>query len=257
MSVRLTIQDHVARVTLARPDSLNAVDSATREELLAIWSQLEASTDVRVIVLTGEGDRAFCAGADLKEEGKHGLDYWADPTPGGFGGIALRTTLNIPVIARVNGYALGGGFEMMLGADIVVAVDDAKLGLPEPRVGHLPLDGGIALLQRQIPFRQAMAILLTGRPISANEALTMGLINEVVPRSELDDAVDRWVKAILACSPTSLQAIKQCVRNTTTLSPIEAQSARLPALMKALQSEDSQEGVRAFREKRPPVWTGR
>lgn len=257
MNVRLTIEDHVATVTLSRPDSLNAVDSATANELQAIWSQLETNVDVRVIVLTGEGERAFCVGADLKEPGRYGLDYWAHPAAGGFGGISLRETLDIPVIARVNGYALGGGFEMMLGADIVVALETAKFGLPEPRVGHVPVDGGAVLLQRQIPYRQAMGILLTGRNVSAQEALTMGLINEVVARDELDAAVDRWVKAILACSPTSLRAIKQCVRRTATLSPIEAQRARLPALVAALESEDSKEGVRAFREKRAPVWSGR
>jgi len=257
MNVRLTLQDHVATVTLARPDSLNAVDSATASELQAVWLQLEADPSVRCIVLTGEGDRAFCVGADLKEPGRHGIDYWAHPTPGGFGGLALRDTLDVPVIARVNGYVLGGGFEMMLGADLVVAVDTAKFGLPEPRVGHVPLDGGAVLLQRQIPFRQAMGILLTGRNVSAQEALAMGLINEVVPREELDAAVDRWVKAVLACSPTSVRAIKQCVRRTATLSSAEAQRTRLPALIAALESEESQEGVRAFREKRAPVWTGR
>jgi len=257
MNVRLTIEDHVATVTLARPDSLNAVDSATADELQAIWLRLEADRDVRVIVLTGEGDRAFCVGADLKQPGRHGLDYWAHPTSGGFGGIALRETLDVPVIARVNGYALGGGFEMMLGADIVVAVETAKFGLPEPRVGHVPLDGGAVLLQRQIPYRQAMGILLTGRTVSAQEALAMGLINEVVVREELDAAVNRWLTAILACSPTSLRAIKQCARRTATLSPVEAQRARLPALMAALESEDAKEGILAFREKRAPVWTGR
>jgi len=239
-NVRLTIEDHVATVTIARPGALNAIDSVTANQLQGIWAQLEANADVRVIVLTGEGERAFCVGADLKEESGSGLNYWANSTPGGFGGLALRETLDIPVIARVNGYALGGGFEMMLGTDIVVAVEDAKFGLPEPLVGHIPLDGGAVLLQRQIPYR-----------------LAMGLINEVAARAELDAAVARWVKAILACSPTSLRAIKQCVRRTATLSPAEAQRARLPALMAALTSDDAQEGVRAFREKRPPVWTGK
>jgi crotonobetainyl-CoA hydratase len=256
-NVRLTIEDHVATVTISRAGALNAIDSVTANELQGIWAQLEANADVRVIVLTGEGERAFCVGADLKEESGSGLKYWANSTPGGFGGLALRETLDIPVIARVNGYALGGGFEMMLGTDIVVAVEDAKFGLPEPLVGHIPLDGGAVLLQRQIPYRQAMGILMTGRRVSAQEALAMGLINEVATRAELDGAVARWVKAILACSPTSLRAIKQCVRRTAALSPAEAQRARLPALMAALTSDDAQEGVRAFREKRPPVWTGK
>jgi crotonobetainyl-CoA hydratase len=196
-------------------------------------------------------------GADLKNPSMSGLEYWAAPRPGGFGGIALRETLNVPVIARVNGYALGGGFEMVLGCDLVVACEEASFGLPEALVGRMPLDGGMTLLQRQIPYRQAMAMLLTGRRVSAREALDMGLVNEVVPRVELDAAVGRWVEALLACAPLSLQAIKQVVRRTSTLSAAEAQALRLPALVSALQSDDAHEGVRAFQEKRKPRWSGR
>jgi crotonobetainyl-CoA hydratase len=185
------------------------------------------------------------------------LDYWARARPGGFGGIALRDSLNLPVIARVNGFALGGGFEMVLGCDIVVACAEASFGLPEPLVGRMPLDGGMTLLQRQIPHRLAMGMLLTGQRIDAARALEWGLINEVVPRADLDDAVARWVDRILACAPLSVQAIKQVVRATGSMAPAEAQALRLPALVAALQSEDSQEGVRAFQEKRKPVWQGR
>jgi crotonobetainyl-CoA hydratase len=256
MSVRLVIDQHVATVTLARPDALNAVDLATEAELQRVWTELEHSRDVRVVILTGEGERAFCVGADLKNPSVSGLEYWAAPRPGGFGGIALRETLNVPVIARVNGYALGGGFEMVLGCDLVVACDEASFGLPEALVGRMPLDGGMTLLQRQIPYRQAMAMLMTGRRISARQALDMGLVNEVVPRADLDAAVGRWVQALLACAPLSLQAIKQVVRRTSTLSPADAQALRLPALVAALQSEDANEGVRAFQEKRKPVWSG-
>ncbi|HYS67127.1 MAG TPA: enoyl-CoA hydratase-related protein [Paraburkholderia sp.] len=257
MSVRLVIDQHVATVTLARPEALNAVDLATEVELQCVWSELEHNRDVRVVVLTGEGERAFCVGADLKNPSVSGLEYWAAPRPGGFGGIALRETLNVPVIARVNGYALGGGFEMVLGCDLVVACDEASFGLPEALVGRMPLDGGMTLLQRQIPYRQAMAMLMTGRRVSAREGLEMGLVNEVVPRAELDAAVERWVQALLACAPLSLQAIKQVVRRTSTLSPADAQALRLPAVVAALQSEDANEGVRAFQEKRKPVWSGR
>ncbi|MFM0313238.1 enoyl-CoA hydratase-related protein [Paraburkholderia nemoris] len=256
MSVRLVIDQHVATVTLARPEALNAVDLATEAELQRVWNELERNRDVRVVVLTGEGERAFCVGADLKNPSVSGLEYWAAPRPGGFGGIALRETLNVPVIARVNGYALGGGFEMVLGCDLVVACDEASFGLPEALVGRMPLDGGMTLLQRQIPYRQAMAMLMTGRRVSAREALEMGLVNEVVPRAELDAAVERWVQALLACAPLSLQAIKQVVKRTSTLSPADAQALRLPALVAALQSEDASEGVRAFQEKRKPVWSG-
>jgi crotonobetainyl-CoA hydratase len=257
MSVRLEIADRVARVTIDRPEVLNALDADAEEAFETIWQRLEADREVRAVVLTGAGERAFCVGADMKSVGRSGLEYWASARPAGFGGIALRTTLDIPVIARVNGHALGGGFEMALGCDLVIAAAEASFGLPEPRVGRLPLDGGMVLLQRQVPFHQAMGVLLTGRRLSAAEALTMGLVNEVVPRTELDTAVDRWLADILACAPLSLRAIKQAVRRTAHLAATEAQALRLPAVIACLQSADGEEGVRAFREKRPPVWSGR
>ena len=257
MTVRLDIVDHVARVTIDRPEVLNALDMEAEASLEDIWQRLEADRDVRAVVLTGAGDRGFCVGSDMKNVGKAGLEYWADARRNGFGGIALRTTLDVPVIARVNGHALGGGFEMVLGCDIVIAAQEVTFGLPEPRVGRLPLDGGMVLLARQIPFRQAMGMLLTGRRISAAQALAWGLVNEVVPRAELDAAVDRWLADILACAPLSLRAIKQTVRRTAQLAAAEAQALRLPALIECLQSADGDEGVRAFREKRAPEWTGR
>jgi len=257
MSVNLKIENHVATVTLSRPDVLNAVDLVTETELQRIWTELERREDVRVVVLTGAGDRAFCVGADMKNPAMTGLEYWGASRPGGFGGIALRESLNLPVIARVNGFALGGGFEMVLGCDIVVACEEASFGLPEALVGRMPLDGGMTLLQRQIPYRQAMAMLLTGKRVSAQEAREMGLINDVVPRVQLDAAVQRWIDALLACAPLSQQAIKQVVRRTATLSPSDAQAMRLPALVSALQSEDAHEGVLAFQQKRKPQWRGR
>ncbi len=257
MTVDLTIADHVARVTIDRPEVLNAVDEATESRLNAIWDQIEGDRDVRVVVLTGAGERAFSAGADMKSVDKNGAEYWLDPRPNGFGGISLRTTLDVPVIARVNGHALGGGFEMVLGCDIVVAAEDATMGLPEPKVGRLPLDGGIVLLPRLIPKKLAMAMLLTARRLTAAEAAELHLVNEVVPRDELDLAVDRWVDAILACAPLSLRAIKQIVQRTGHMTPREARDQKLPALVEVLQSEDGLEGVRAFQEKRKPVWTGR
>jgi crotonobetainyl-CoA hydratase len=258
MSVLFSVQDHVARVTLDRPDRLNAVDQATEKELMEIWDAIERDREVRVVVLTGAGERAFCTGADMKGgSGASGLEYWASPRPGGFGGIALRETLDVPVIARVNGHALGGGMEMMLGCDIVVASANATFGLPEPRVGRLALDGGVALLARRIPHVWAMGMLLTGRRIGADEALRFGLVNEVVATSELDAAVARWVADILSCAPLSVRAVKQMVRAGERLSAREAQMLRLPALVEALQSADQNEGVLAFQEKRAPQWRGR
>ena len=217
MSVQFAVADHVARVTLDRPDRLNAVDQATEAELMRIWDAIEGDREIRVVVLTGSGERAFCTGADMKGgSGASGLEYWATPRPGGFGGIALRDTLDVPVIARVNGHALGGGLEMMLGCDIVVAATHATFGLPEPRVGRLALDGGIAHLTRRIPHVWAMGMLLTGKRVTAADALRFGLVNEVVAAPELDDAVARWVADILSCAPLSVRAIKQMVRSKST-----------------------------------------
>jgi crotonobetainyl-CoA hydratase len=258
MSVLFDVVDHVATVTIDRPEVLNAVDLPTEAELQRIWTEIEARDDIRAVVLTGAGERSFCSGADLKNTSNlKGVEYWAAARPGGFGGIALRETLDVPVIARVNGLALGGGFEMVLGCDIVVACEEASFGLPEPLVGRLPLDGGMLLLQRQIPYRQAMGMMLTGQRVKAQRALEMGLVNEVVPRAELDTAVNRWVQQMLACAPLSLKAIKQVVRRTGTLAPAEAHRMRLPALVAALQSEDANEGVLAFQQKRKPQWLGR
>lgn len=257
-TVHYTVDGHVARVTIDRPHVLNAVDEATELQMESIWQRIENDPEIRAVVLTGAGDRAFCAGADLQAaDDATGAEYWHRANPNGFGGIALRTSLDVPIIARVNGYAMGGGLEMVLGCDIVVAADTAQLGLTEPRVGYLPLGGGISLAMRRLPYLHAMAILLTGRRVTASEALTMGLVSEVAPAAELDTAVDRWLADILACAPTSLRAIKQIVQRTSHLDAREALNLKLPALVAALDSEDSREGPAAFREKRPPRWTGR
>lgn len=257
MSIHYEIAGRVARIVIDRPERLNAVDAAAERELEAIWADLERRSDVSCAVLTGAGDKAFSTGADMKNVEKSGLEYWADARPNGFGGISFRRSLDIPLIARVNGYALGGGFEMVLGCDIVVASERAQFGLTEARVGRMPLDGGMVLLQRKIPHNLAMAVMLTGKRFSAAELAAYGIVNEVAAHDALDAAVDRWVADIVACAPLSLRAIKQTVSRTAHLTPAEAQALRLPAVVAALGSEDSQEGVRAFQEKRAPVWQGR
>ena len=220
MSVLFSITDHVARVTIDRADRMNAVDDATADRLEEIWQSIEADNDVRVVVLTGAGDRAFSAGADMKAgaNSKSGLEYWAAARETGFGGLAMRKSLHVPVIGRVNGLAVGGGFEMVLGCDIVIVAEHASFGLPEARVGRMPLDGGMILLPRLIPEKIAMGMMLTGNRISASDALGYGLVNEVVAKEDLDTAVDQWVSKVLKCAPLSLKAIKECVKETSDLS---------------------------------------
>ncbi len=258
MSVLFEVKDHVARITIDRPDRMNAVDTETNDKLESIWREIEENGDIRCAVLTGSGDRAFSAGADLKDDsGKSGIEYWTDSGNNGFGGIALRQSMKTPVIARVNGLALGGGMEMVLGCDVVIAAETARFGLPEAKVGRVPLEGGMVLLQRLIPRNVAVAMMMTGRLVSAEEMAKFGLVNSVVSSDQLDAETDRWIEDILTCAPLSLKAIKATVRDTAQMSPQDALAFRSNELIAALGSEDSDEGVTAFREKRPPVWQGR
>ena len=254
MSVEFEIEGGVARIRLNRPDRLNAVDQQTERELEAIWTEINSRKDIRCAVLSGTG-RAFCSGADMKEEGLAGLEYWNATGRHGFGGIACGGRLNCPLVAKVNGLALGGGFEIVLGCDIVIAARSAAFGFPEPRVGRIPLDGMI-VLPRKIPRTLATGMLLTGRRVSAEEVSSWGLVNEVVPDERLDDAVDSWVEDILACAPLSLTAIKRFAHDTPGMDVAQARRHLSLPLAEALGSRDASEGVNAFREKRPPVWTG-
>ena len=250
--------DGVATVRLNRPKQLNAVDSESAQELDRIFGEIAAAgcKKIRCVVVTGTGTKSFCAGADMKEEGPDGLDYWSQTNAQGFGTLAMREPLDIPVIAKVNGLALGGGMELVLGCDLVVAASHAKFGLPEPRVGRLPLDG-MVMLPRILPRTQALGMLLTGNMVSAAEALSWGLVNEVAAEAELDACVQKWIDNIRACAPLSLAAIKRASLGLDQLPLREARATLTPQLKAALTSQDAKEGVTAFREKRKPVWKGK
>ena len=256
MTIDLHTSGHVATVTINRPDRHNAIDGAHHTQLVHAWRTVEADPAIWVVVLTGTGDRSFCAGADIHERHPDGHDYWASRDPDGFGGLALRTSMTKPVIARVNGFALGGGFEMVLGCDLAVAAEHARIGLVEPRVGRLPIDGGIVNAIRHVSRKHAMELLLTGSMFDAGEALRMGFVNEVVSLDALDAAVDRWIKVLLSCAPTSLAAIKALINQTEHLPAREANREDVAEVRAQMTSTDAIEGPAAFREKRRPRWSG-
>lgn len=255
--VLFAVDDGVARVTLNRPEVLNAVDDETHHILHGVWEEIEGRRDIRVVVLTGAGDRAFCAGSDMKAPSQNtGVDYWAAAHPDGYGGLTVRRSLTVPVIGRLNGVAMGGGLELALGCDLLVAAEHARLGLPEAKVGRVPLDGGVIALTRQLPYRVAMQMLLTGEPVTAQRALEAGLVNAVAPPGQLDATVDALVQAVRRCAPLSLAAIKGMINRADGLSTRDAVALRVPEVVRALTSKDADEGVRAFIEKRDPVWRG-
>jgi crotonobetainyl-CoA hydratase/dehydration protein DpgD len=260
--VRYDKHDHVARVTLNRPAVLNAMDLGMHQELAAVWDDVEADDDVRVVVLTGAGGRAFSVGQDLRERAE--LDrLGAPPTSFGSRGrpgwprLTDRFTLTKPVVARVDGYALGGGFELALACDLIIASDRSAFGLPEARLGLVPGAGGAFRLARQVPLKVAMGYLLTGRRFDAATALSLGLANEVVPPDRLDDCVAEWVCELLACAPLALRAVKEAVTRSLDVPLEQAFTMRYPAEERRCTSRDAVEGPRAFAEGRAPVWEGR
>jgi enoyl-CoA hydratase/carnithine racemase len=252
--IRYEKRDRIAYVTIARPQVLNALHPPANEELSRVWDDFAADPDVWVAILTGAGERAFSAGNDLKYTALHGVPRMP---PGGFGGLVLRTDLVKPLIAALNGLALGGGLEIALACDIIVAADHATLGLPEPRVGLMAAAGGVHRLPRHVPLKVAMGMILTARPITAAEAFRIGLVNEVVPAAELMPAAQRWAAAILECSPLAVQAAKQAALGGLGKPVAEAIGGTYPLVQELFSSEDAVEGPRAFAEKRKPVWRGR
>jgi crotonobetainyl-CoA hydratase len=245
-------------VTLDRPEVRNALHRAASDELDEVWSSFEADPEVWVAILTGSGEKAFSAGYDMKDPGeREGASFLAHRHPRGFGALTHRFGMLKPVVAAVNGVAVGGGFELALASDVIVAAEHAEFGFPEPRVGRMAMDGGMHRLVRHIPLKMAMGMLLTGRRISAAEAHRLGLVNEVVPAASLMETARSWADAIVEGAPLSIQATKEMVLAGLGLPLREAMALLTPAAARALDSEDQHEGVQAFRERRPPQWKGR
>jgi enoyl-CoA hydratase/carnithine racemase len=249
-------QGRLALVTLNRPERLNALHPPAHVELHEIWNDFERDPEVWVGVLTGAGDKAFSAGNDLKYTAEHGSSA-VRAVESGFGGITHRTTCWKPIIAAVNGFALGGGFEMALACDIIIAAEHARLGLPEPRVGLMASAGGVHRLLRMMPHKIAMGYMLTGRHMTAQEAHRWGIVNEVVPLADLMSTVHKWADDILAGAPLSIRASKQAALMGLGQPLDVALNLNYSEALKMRHSEDFVEGPRAFAEKRPPRWQGR
>jgi enoyl-CoA hydratase/carnithine racemase len=254
-------RDHVAYVTINRPEVLNALHPDASRELSGIWDDFAADDNLWVAILTGAGSRGFSAGNDLKataarNAGSNVGNTGRGPIRGGFGGLTERYDLFKPVIGAVNGWAMGGGCELALACDILVAADHARFGLPEPRVGLAALAGGVHRLPRQIPLKMAMGMILTGKPIDAHEAHRLGLVNEVVPADQLLPTADRWAAEILECAPLSVRGSKEASLTGLDLPLFAAMRSSYPTLQRHLASADAVEGPRAFADKRTPNWTG-
>jgi enoyl-CoA hydratase/carnithine racemase len=245
----------ILTVTIQRPEVLNALHPPANFELEGVFEDFERDPELWVAIITGAGERAFSAGNDLKYQAQG--DGRLEIPPSGFAGVTSRFDNPKPLIAAVNGLALGGGFEIALACDLIVASESASFGLPEPRVGLAAMAGGMHRLPRQIGLKHAMGMLLTGRRVSAREGFDLGFVNEVVAPADLMPAARRWADQIVECAPLSVRASKQCATQGLGLPLREAMEARYDRLRDMVKSEDFVEGPRAFAEKRKPVWKGR
>ena len=251
------VADGVARVTLNRPEVRNALNEALLRELEATLRRLEDDPDARVVVLRGAGERAFCAGADLSRVADRGTTLQARESFGGLGRILEHMArMRTPVIAQVHGYALAGGCGLAAGADIVVAADDAVFGLPEIKVGLLPLIV-MAPILRAVGRKRGLLMILTGEPVPAREAYEMGLVSRVVPRAELDGVVGGLARLLAGYSPTALGLAKEAAGMVPDMEYGAALRYLRELITLVALSDDAREGIAAFFEKRLPRFTGR
>jgi enoyl-CoA hydratase/carnithine racemase len=254
--VRVERDGPITTITLNRPEVMNALHSDAHFELAEVFDAFAADKDQWVGIVTGAGERAFSAGNDLKHQATGGK---MGSPPSGFAGLTSRFDLAKPLIAAVNGVAMGGGFEIALACDIIIASETAVFALPEPRVGLAALAGGLHRLPRQIGLKRAMSMILTGRRVSAKEGEALGFVSEVVAPGELMAAAKRWAALICECSPMSIRASKEAIMKGLDEPTLEAAikgQNRYPAVAAMYASADFVEGPLAFSQKRAPNWKG-
>lgn len=250
--------DHIMRITLNRPEVLNAINQEMHDELQAAFDAFAADDEQYLAVVSGAGERAFSAGSDLKAIAQAGKPNVYPAS--GYAGLIERYDLDKPVIAAVDGVAVGGGFEVALACDILIATTRSRFGLPEPMVGAVALGGGMHRLARQVGLKHAMGLVLSADIIDAERGFQMGFITELVTPEALEQTVDDWCERILRCAPLATRASKQTIMRGLDEpgleSAMQAQTG-YPAFARWQTSDDRQEGARAFAEKRSPNWQGR
>ena len=252
------VDGHILTVTINRPEVMNAVHPPAHAEFDEVWNEFEKDENLWVGIVTGAGDRAFSAGNDLKFQAQAGGKMDINIASSGFAGLTSRFNLTKPLIAAVNGVSMGGGFEIALACDLIVASTNAKFALPEPKVGLAALAGGMQRLPRQIGMKNALGMMLTGRHVSAEEGMKLGFVNEVVEPENLIEAAKNWAKQIEQCSPMSIRATKQVAYENFNEPDLEkSMKAKYSAVGELFGSEDFIEGPVAFAEKRLPNWKGK
>ncbi|MFX1531368.1 MAG: enoyl-CoA hydratase-related protein [Promethearchaeota archaeon] len=254
-------KDHLTIVRLNRPEVRNAINPHVSLEIEDAFNEFENDSDAWIAIVTGVGDKAFSAGFDLKwgatasiEEQREAfgkLKYKAVT-----GGVTFNPNITKPIIAAVNGFAFGGGFELALGCDLIIAAENAVFSLPEPLVGRVPTEGGVHRLVRYLPYHLAMEILFTYKRISAQEGLELGFVNKVVPLVQLMSEAEKIADVIMEGSPLAIRAIKQMANDGLEMTLRKANTTIFPLYRKFTQSHDFIEGPRAFSEKRKPNWKG-
>ena len=245
---------HIFIVTMNRPQVMNALHAPAHQEMADAWDHFAEDPELWVGIVTGTGDRAFSAGNDLKHQAAGGDMSMPRSS---FAGLTSRFDCFKPIIAAVNGLALGGGFEIALACDIVVAAESARFGLPEPKVGLAALAGGMQRLPRQIGLKNAMGMMLTGRQIPASEAQAFGLVQEIAPDGQALERAVAWAEQILECAPLSVRATKEAAYRSLGLPLEDAMTMKIDGVHDMLHSEDIIEGPTAFAQKRKPQWKGR